>query len=105
MAKTADKLSPPPSKVPLRPTTGHNEEFDTDDLLDEEEPPPPEKKRKISDAAEQEKEEIGHQLLREEAYEDYHNWWDDNKVEDYKESKFADEEQNYDYTYDRSTLY
>ena len=82
--KTTDKLSPPPSKVPLRPTTGHNEEFDMDEedlklkddllVLDEDqEPPPPEKKRKISDAAEQEKEEIGHQLLREEAYEDYHN--------------------------------
>ena len=31
LTKTADKLSSPPSKVPLRPTTGHNEEFDTDE--------------------------------------------------------------------------
>ena len=30
LAKTADKLSSPP-RVPLRPTTGHNEEFDTDE--------------------------------------------------------------------------
>ena len=49
----------------------------------------PREEEKISDSAEQEKEETENHLLWEEAYEDYHNWWDDNKAEDYKESKFA----------------